>query len=203
MAMRAKRWVLVLGLLAIGGVAGAGAMLVSLEVNRGTSTEAFCTSCHSMTNVAADMHYRQSAHRANAEGVRAGCADCHIPKTNWFVETYTHVAAGVRDVIAEHTHDFADPKVWEARRAALAHEVRDTMRQQDSVTCRACHAGADVEPVSERGRAAHALLRDRRMTCIDCHFKLVYAPTPPTIEFIRGAGLGGAGEVNGGGRDGP
>ena len=26
------------------------------------------------------------------------------------------------------------------------------------------------------------------MTCIDCHFNLVHAPVPPTIDFIRGSG---------------
>ena len=35
-------------------------------------------------------------------------------------------------------------------------------------------------PKSQRGQAAHALLREGRMTCIDCHFNLVHAPVPPS-----------------------
>jgi len=188
--MTRNRWLILLALLAGGAVLGAGGMLVSLEVNRYTSSEAFCTSCHSMTSVATDPHYLQSAHRANSEGVRPNCGDCHIPKTNWFIETYTHVTSGVRDVVAEVTHNYSDPNIWGARRIELAHEVRNLMRSQDSVTCRSCHDAAVIQPKSEPGRAAHALLRESRMTCVDCHFNIVHAPVPPSIEFIRGSGIG-------------
>jgi nitrate/TMAO reductase-like tetraheme cytochrome c subunit len=176
--------------LVAGGILGAAAILISLQVNEATSTEAFCTSCHSMKFVGNDAHYMGSVHRTNSAGVNPTCADCHIPKTNWFVETYTHVTSGVRDVIAENTHNFSDPKIWEARRVELAHEVRDIMRAQDSVTCRSCHDARTVQPKSQRGQAAHAMLREGRMTCIDCHFNLVHAPVPPGIEFIRGSAIG-------------
>jgi len=188
--MIGNRWPLLLAMLAAGGVLGAGAILVSLKVNEVTSTDAFCTSCHSMAGLAKDPQFLKSAHRANSEGVRASCGDCHIPKTNWFVETYTHVSSGLRDVIAEYTHNFSDPAIWEARRVELAHEVRNVMRAQDSVTCRGCHDGASIQPKSEPGRAAHALLRERRITCVDCHFNIIHAPVPPSIEFIRGSGIG-------------
>jgi cytochrome c-type protein NapC len=189
--MPSRRWLFVLALLVAGGVLGAAGILVCLEVNRATSTDAFCTSCHSMAGLATDPHFVASAHRANSEAVRPSCGDCHIPKTNWFVETYTHVSSGTRDVIAEYTHNFGDPKVWEARRVQLAHEVRAEMRAQDSATCRSCHDAALIQPKAARGQAAHALLREGRMTCIDCHFNLVHAPAPPSIEFIRGSGIGG------------
>ena len=188
--MPRSRWLLLLALLVAGGALGAGAMLVSLEVNKATSTDEFCTSCHSMKFVGNDPHLVASAHRSNSEGVIATCADCHIPTTNWFVETYTHAKSGIRDVVAEYTHDYSDPSIWAKRRVELAHEVRDVMRGQDSVTCRTCHDAKVISPKSARGQAAHALLRDSRMTCVDCHFNLVHAPVPPSIEFIRGSALG-------------
>jgi len=175
-----------------GFIVGAGGIIASQEFNRYTSTDAFCTSCHSMKFVAADAYFKQSAHRSNKEGMRPSCGDCHIPKINWFVETYTHVSSGIRDVIAEYANNFSDARTWETRRVELAHDVRAQMRAQDSVTCRSCHDATAVEPVSERGRAAHALAREGRMTCIDCHFNLVHAPVPPTIAFIRGSGIGGS-----------
>ena len=186
------RLFLLFAILLGGGVLGAGAVIASVEVNRATSTDAFCTSCHSMQQLAADSHFAQSVHRANAQGVRVTCAECHIPRDNWFVETWTHVRSGVRDVIAEKTHDFADPKTWESRRVTLAHEVRETMRGQDSATCRSCHDAAAITPASEAGRAAHLLVREGRMTCIDCHINLVHAPVPPSRYFLRGSGLGQA-----------
>lgn len=188
--MAGKRWVSILGVLIVGGILGAGAMIASLEVNRATSTEAFCTSCHSMGHLAADPHYINSAHRSNAASVLPNCADCHIPKTNWFVETYAHITGGARDILAEKTHNFDDPAVWEKRRIALAHEVREEMRRSDSVTCRSCHTPASVHPATMAGKAAHALLAEGGMTCIDCHINLVHAPVPPSAEFLRGSGLG-------------
>ena len=123
--MPRSRWLLLLALLVAGGVLGAGAMLVSLEVNKATSTDEFCTSCHSMKFVGNDPHFQASAHRSNSEGVNPTCADCHIPKTNWFVETYTHVTSGVRDVIAEYTHNYSDPRdLGKAPRRAGARSAR-------------------------------------------------------------------------------
>ncbi|MEJ2625285.1 MAG: NapC/NirT family cytochrome c [Pseudolabrys sp.] len=113
-------------------------MIGSDFLNCYTSTNAFCTSCHSMKYVGNDPHFIHSAHRSNALGVRPNCGDCHIVKTNWFDETWDHVKSGLRDTIG---------------------------------------------PASTRGIAAHALMREGRMTCIDCHFNLVHAPVPPTIEF--------------------
>jgi len=190
--MRRGRRLFLLVVLVIGAVLGTGAFLVSLEVNRATSTDAFCTSCHSMALVGNDPIFLRSAHRTNGAGVHPTCADCHIRRDNWFVETYAHVKSGLRDSIADVTHNYGDATVWEARRIELAHEVRNTMRAEDSATCRSCHAAASISPKSQRGQAAHALMREGRMTCIDCHFNLVHAPVPPTLEFIRGSGIGRA-----------
>jgi trimethylamine-N-oxide reductase cytochrome c-type subunit TorC len=185
-----RRWIAVLALLAVGGVAGAGAILASIEVNRYTSTDGFCTSCHSMAHLAAEPQFARSAHRSNLAGVQPSCGDCHIPATNWFTETYTHVAKGLRDVIAEKSNNYSDPAVWEKRRVELAHSVREEMRSQDSVTCRRCHDAAAIQPASQRGLAAHELVREGRVTCIDCHFNLAHAPVPPQTSFIRGSALG-------------
>ncbi len=184
------RGVLLLALLAVGVVIGAGAMLASTVINERTSSNEFCTSCHTMARLAEDPGFAHSAHMANAAGVRPSCGDCHIPSNNWFVETYTHAAQGLKDVISTYTHDFDEPGVWDAYRVKLAHEVRRTMRGQDSVTCRNCHDPADIHPASQAGQAAHRLLATQQLTCIDCHFNLVHAPVPPDMDFIRGSGLG-------------
>ncbi len=174
--MPSNRWLFILALFAAGAVVGAGAIIVSVEANRITSTDAFCTSCHSMATYSVDSGFKQSAHRSNAAGVIASCGDCHIPRTSWWVETYTHVVRGLKDVVSENTHNFSDPKVWEAYRIELAEVARKEMRGQDSVTCRFCHDPQAIRPASESGQAAHAVLREIRTTCIDCHVNLVHAP---------------------------
>src|SRR5471032_3141957 len=105
--------------LVVGVVVGAAGILISLDVNRATSTDALCTSCHSMAQLANDPLYQRAPHQASSAGVRPTCADCHIPRTNWFVETYIHVRSGIGDMIAESTHNLRDPKIWEVRRVEL------------------------------------------------------------------------------------
>ncbi|TNF88416.1 MAG: hypothetical protein EP300_07965, partial [Gammaproteobacteria bacterium] len=46
-----------------------------------TNSLEFCVSCHELSQVYAE--YRQSPHYKNAAGVRAVCADCHVPKPWW------------------------------------------------------------------------------------------------------------------------
>lgn len=170
-----RRWLTILALLVIGAALGAGVIVATTVVNRFTSTEAFCTSCHSMANVAADPHYRQSAHRTNAVGVLANCADCHVPANNWFAETYSHVIDGVRDGIAEYTSNVGDPAVWTARLPVLAQRVRDEISREHGITCRKCHDPAQIHPASAAGQSAHAMLARGNVTCINCHAAVAHA----------------------------
>ncbi len=179
--MRINPWFLVALLVAF-AVLGAGGIIASTAVNRYTSTDAFCTTCHTMAFQADDPFFQHSAHRSNPEGVRPSCGDCHIPRNNWFVETYTHASSGAYDVYAEFTHNFSDRKLWEARRIEIAQEVHASMRAQDSITCRSCHDADAIHPTSEDGRKAHALLRQGGVTCVDCHTNLVHPPTTASAE---------------------
>jgi nitrate/TMAO reductase-like tetraheme cytochrome c subunit len=171
-----RRWAIIVALLVGGAVVGATAVVTSTFVNRATSGEAFCTSCHSMANVAADPHYQQSTHRTNAAGVFASCADCHVPTDNWFVETYSHAVDGIRDGFAEYTGHFDDPGVWKARLPILAQRVRDEMTRENSSTCRKCHDAEQIHPASPAGQSAHAMLAGGNVTCINCHANIAHAP---------------------------
>jgi nitrate/TMAO reductase-like tetraheme cytochrome c subunit len=177
--MAVKGWLAICAFIAVGGVAGAAAIIASTEFNRRTSPDAVCTSCHSMATLTADPHFQQSAHEVNAAGILVGCSDCHIESGSWFIETYVHVTSAVKDVIAEYTHNFDDPALWQKRRIELATKVRDEMRRNDSITCRKCHNAAAIRPTSEAGRSAHAMLQQRHMTCIDCHSNIVHTPARP------------------------
>ena len=169
------KWPLVLGLFAAAMVGAAG-IIVATEVNRHTSTVAFCsTSCHSMTPITADPHYQQSAHISNSSGVSPSCGGCHVPTTNFFVETYVHVKSGICDVIAEITTNFDDKQAWEARRIELAKGVRETMRSERNVTCKSCHTPANIKPTSQTGQMIHASLQGDQMACVSCHRNLVHS----------------------------
>ena len=65
--MQVKRWVLVALLLGSATV-GAVAIIASDVIYHHTSTNAFCTSCHSMAIQADDAYFKRSAHRSNSKG---------------------------------------------------------------------------------------------------------------------------------------
>ncbi|MGC2201833.1 MAG: NapC/NirT family cytochrome c [Stellaceae bacterium] len=92
----------------VAGVFGVGGIIARVAIDRYTSTDTFCASCHTMAFQADDSFFKYSAHRSNHEGVQASCGDCHIPRNNWFIEIYTHVTSGAKDVFAELTNDFSD-----------------------------------------------------------------------------------------------
>ena len=169
-------------LLLVAAVVGAGGMLMSTAINHYTSTESFCTSCHTMTLQSGDSYYQRSAHRSNSEGVRPSCGDCHIPTTNWFLETYVHLTSGIRDVYVELTNDFSDPKTWEARRVGLEQEALANLRGWNSSTCRKCHDANAIQPKSDAGKQSHAVLQAGGVTCIDCHLNLVHPPAAPAKQ---------------------
>jgi len=181
--MQINRWPFI-GILAASAMVGAGGIILSTVVNHVTSTDVFCsTSCHSMVFQATNEHFQRSKHRSNNKGVIATCAGCHIPTTNWFIETYTHVSSGMRDVFMELTHNFKDSKNWEAHRAKLTLEVQAKLRGQDSVTCRSCHDANAIRPASEDGRTSHAMLKQGGVTCVDCHTNLVHPPAAQTSRL--------------------
>ncbi|MCG6861179.1 MAG: NapC/NirT family cytochrome c, partial [Chromatiaceae bacterium] len=66
----------VLVALVIGGVGGVALMTFLIELDHFTSSNEFCTGCHSMTF--ADQSYQKSVHFNSSSGVRASCGDCHV-----------------------------------------------------------------------------------------------------------------------------
>jgi cytochrome c-type protein NapC len=174
--------------LVVGGIGGIFVALTAEQVDHWTTTDEFCTSCHSMSTYIADSEaYKTSVHRTHAGGVQPGCADCHIPK-GLVISTYTHVVDGVSDLIGEMLYDYEDPEVWEQERARLAYAVRDKMRAHDSVTCRSCHVEDLIQPSRKRGQKQHNMAKETGMTCIDCHYNLVHDEVEPRDSFLDSAG---------------
>lgn len=172
----------------LGGIAGLVAALGAEKMDRITTTDEFCTSCHAMQTYIADAEtYKTSAHQTAASGVRPGCADCHIPK-GLVIATYTHVVNGISDLWGQTRFDYKDPKVWMAERARLAQAARVWFRGNDSATCRGCHEEASIQPQRKRGQRQHAEARETGMTCIDCHYNLVHDEIEPSKSFLESTG---------------
>lgn len=132
-----------------------------------TNEMEFCTSCHSMkTNL---EEYKETVHFKNASGVRATCADCHVPKA-FFPKLVAKVMAA-KDVYHELAGTIDTKEKYDAHRWDMASRVWEKMKASDSRECRSCHS-FDTMDLSAQGRSArkkHPQAQMEGETCIDCH----------------------------------
>lgn len=138
-----------------------------------TNTMEFCTSCHEMRNTVY-VEYKETIHYANRSGVRATCADCHVPK-EWFYKMKRKVEA-TGELYGKIMGSIDTKEKFEAKRAALAHNVWKRMKETDSLECRNCHSseGMSPEKQSEKAQARHTKGKAEGKTCIDCHFGIAH-----------------------------
>jgi cytochrome c-type protein NapC len=138
-----------------------------------TDTTEFCISCHEMrdNNYA---EYKSTAHAVNRTGVKATCADCHVP--HGLVAVAIRKIAASRDLY-HHLRGTIDTKAkFEAHRTELAMRVWRHMKQTDSAECRHCHdvKAMDAEAQGTTARKQHQKIGKDGKTCIDCHYGIVH-----------------------------
>ena len=165
----------------IAGLSGIGFVLFLIEFDHYTSTEAFCTNCHSMELAAAP--YRESSHFRPTSGVRASCGDCHVSE-GVFAATWDHFLGG-KDLFKQlFGPDYDDPVINELHLPDAAFAAREWFRKNDSATCRRCHVQEAIH-----GKRADTLLihtEDAKgKTCVDCHINLVHRKVPEQAVFKR------------------
>ncbi len=136
-----------------------------------SNTETFCISCHEMKdNVYAE--YQDTIHFSNRTGVRAVCADCHVPN-DWFAKVGRKIQATMHELPHWAIGTINTREKFEARRLYLARRVWADMKDSDSHECRNCHAleHMDLDRQELSASRKHTLKRqtERGETCIDCH----------------------------------
>lgn len=146
-----------------------------------TNKTEFCTSCHSMqTN---EGEWQESMHYKNHAGVRAGCANCHVPKE--FVPKMIAKVMAAKDVYHEIMGTIDTPEKYEAHRWEMASRVWAKMKATDSRECRTCHDWdqMDLAEQSRSARKRHSRAVDQGKTCIDCHKGITHEePDEPEEE---------------------
>lgn len=173
----------VLFALIIGSCGGILFILFLIEFDEYTGTEAFCTSCHSMSFAAED--YRQSAHFNSASGVRASCGDCHVSE-GIFAATWDHIM-GVSDLWKQiFGPDYDDPVITALHLPEAAFAAREWFLRKDSATCRRCHEQEAIHGSRLHTHAIH--VEDaKNKSCIECHYNLVHRKVPDQKTFKRDA----------------
>lgn len=156
-------------LLVLGGLLFAGGKF-ALER---TNTTEFCISCHEMKEHNY-TEYKDTIHARNRSGVKAGCADCHVPHE--FVDTMIRKVKAANDVYQHFAGRIDTPEKFEAHRLELAQRVWRRMKESDSRECRHCHDAAAMDP-DKQGKTAqkqHKKLATGERTCIDCHYGIAH-----------------------------
>jgi nitrate/TMAO reductase-like tetraheme cytochrome c subunit len=173
----------VLFALVAGGAAGVLFMAFLLEFDHFTSTNLFCTTCHSMTY--AETAYQASSHYNSASGVRASCGDCHVSE-GVFAATWDHIM-GTKDLVKQvFGPDYDDPVVNLLHLPDAAFKAREWFRERDSATCKRCHELSAIEGTRANTAAIHQE-ETAGKTCVDCHQNLVHRRVPSRETFKRAA----------------
>lgn len=134
-----------------------------------TNKLSFCVSCHEMGQVYEE--YKQSPHYKNAAGVRAVCADCHVPRSFW--PKMKRKIEAANDIYHKIAGSVDTAEKFETKRLQMAERVWQRMRASDSRECRGCHSFDYMDFHKQKRRAAEKMQKvvDRQTgeTCIDCH----------------------------------
>ncbi len=180
-----QKWLLgipVGALIAFGiGAVALGTMNYALHA---TSSTEFCYSCHSHENFI-KPEYEASSHYINQAGVRAGCADCHLPHDSWFQLVWTKAVVSL-DVIPELMGEIDTAEKYEDHRARMAESVWRQFKDNDSAFCRSCHSleAMDLDAQGRKVARRHSKAEERGETCIDCHYGIVHAEPENADDII-------------------
>ncbi|AKO44795.1 cytochrome c3 family protein [[Haemophilus] ducreyi] len=131
-----------------------------------TNTEQFCSDCH-MNDVVPE--YRASAHYSNRSGVKAVCADCHVPHE--FAPKMLRKLQASTEVYAHLTGKVDNKEKFEAHRLAMAEREWARMKANNSQECRNCHNFEDMDFTQQKivAQQMHSRAEAENKTCIDCH----------------------------------
>ncbi|WP_245593459.1 NapC/NirT family cytochrome c [Azospirillum halopraeferens] len=133
----------------------------------------FCISCHEMES-GPYAEYAKTIHFNNRTGVRAECADCHVPKE--FGPKLVAKVVAAKDVYHWLLGTIDTKEKFEARRLQMAQRVWGQMEASGSQTCRSCHdfRAMDLEEQGRRARARHPVAMEEGKHCINCHKGIVH-----------------------------
>ena len=94
-----------------------------------TNTLGFCTSCHEMRDTVF-QEYKETIHYKNRSGVRAVCADCHVPR-DWAHKFLRKIQASSELYGKFVTGSIDTPEKFEDKRMEMAQRVWATMKAND------------------------------------------------------------------------
>lgn len=152
---------------------GAAALGATNWVLHQSSRTEFCYICHSHTAFI-KPEYEASSHFSNAAGVRARCADCHVPD-DWLGMVLLKTGATM-DILPELMGKLGTREKFESHRREMAMTVWRDYLENDSRYCRTCHSlpAMVLDAQDRRAQRKHEHSEQQGQTCIECHQGLVH-----------------------------
>ena len=175
-------------LLAGFGVSFVFFLIFHFGIMTATNAMEICISCHEMDSV--NEEYMESTHYNNSSGVRAECADCHVPHGknigDYIDKLFAKIRIGSKDIFHHVIGTYSKPGSFETVRYELAQHVLEDMRHRDSKECRYCHSmeAMDFEEQDKSGARKHKrTMEEGGKTCVDCHAGIAHRlPDEPEEE---------------------
>ena len=147
------------------------------------STEQFCVGCHEMKDNVYPR-YTESIHYSNRSGVRATCADCHVPH-EWSDKVVRKVQS-TKELWGKFTGVIDTPERFAAHRLTMAQREWERFKKNDSLECRNCHDQSffSFDEQDPPGTYMHkTMMESGQFTCIDCHKGIAHVL--PEIEHLE------------------
>jgi len=161
---KAKKSVRMILLLLVGG--GVLGMILSLgiaEMVHVTSTDKFCTVCHTMQPMA-DSYHADIHGGNNSKGLKATCVACHLPHDTMVNYMWQKVGISLHDVRVQVLSDTSKID-WNAKRKHAKTFVYDS-------GCVSCHTNLQEATMRDpKAFIAHKEYFEGRTdkTCVECH----------------------------------
>lgn len=182
-------WSIVLGVFVLGIVLA----MTLITVDTRTSSNDYCTSCHSHEE--ADRLWKQSPHYLNGSGTVTDCAACHLPPKDAGINRYYRIKLkmGAKDMWAKTFKD-KDQIDWAAKRTQdyAPHIVYNE-------SCLKCHQNLYPEGISDDGIAAHLHYEENaeklQLNCVSCHLNAGHYIPGYTHQKLQGTMDTGSGEI--------
>lgn len=146
-----------------------------------TNTEQFCVGCHTMSHNLEEL--QETVHWKNRTGVRAYCADCHVPHN--FTDKIARKMQASREVLSHVMGDINTKEKFEAKRLHLAEREWKRMSANGSKECRACHDynSMDFDKMSIMAQMQMKNAADLNTPCIECHKGIAHKL--PEIQSVK------------------
>jgi len=168
-------WLIVLALIPVVVIASWAGTEFLLEKSSGAE---FCTTCHTMEPMV--RAYEKTIHGGNNKlGIKAKCADCHLPHDNSLNYMFTKAKTGLTDIWSQMTYDEDNPPNWAEKRRHRDRYVFDS-------GCLKCHgekaSGDDPSHPAYFAGGDSPFKGQEKFRCVNCHF---YVGHSDSSKWIR------------------